>query len=498
MIEKIRSSVKQTIYYGIGNVAIKLVGLLLLPIFSRTFSIELYGLLALLEISAEIIMAVSACGIESGFNRWYWDKEHVHKQKSLFFTTLSFSIISALFWLIISYLIIQRFSVPIYDTVIGHGLMWAFLINILFRIIVSRSLLLLQIQQLVIKQTKLVLLNMAIVLSTTIVFIIVFKMSLDGVFWGQIIGNFVVIISILPFIRKNVEIKFEFKLLKELLSYSLPIAVSTVMAIVMTLSDRFILKHYYDLGDVGQYSLAYKISNLIKLFIVRSFIKSYSFKYYYDINNEDNDPFFYKSLTYFTFVAVYSGLFLSIFSGMVIKAFTDNADYYNSYFIVPYLIVGIILFGIRSMLTLPLGKLKKSKTISIIAIGTGLVNVILNLLFIPHYGSIGAAGATGIAQGLALVVCLILNKKYGFASYEVVKYIKAFVIGIGLIYAWMAIPELNIFTQLMINIAIMILYPFLLMAIGFFEKKEIVIIRQTFQKWTDIERVRNIIKNKRQ
>lgn len=496
MIDKLRSSAKQTIFYGIGNVSVKFVGLLLLPVYSSYFPIELYGLLALFEISSEILLAISSVGIESGFNRYYWDKEYLDKQKSYFFSVLAFSIVSALLFLAGAYWVILNYSEGIFNAEIGQQLAIIYLVNVFLKVVVNRSILLMQIQQKVKKQTVFVIANVFTVLITTIIFIIHFKMKLEGVFLGQICGNGLVVILLLPYLWRQIEFRLDIKILKELLRFSLPIAVSNIMTIVMTLSDRFILKHFYDLGDVGQYSLAYKVANIIKLFLVRSFTKSYSFKYYKEISKPQDNLFFSKSITYFSFVAVYSGLVLSIFGGLIIKLFTDNPDYYNSLAIVPYLIVGIILFGIRSMLTLPLAKLEKTKLIAIIAVSTGGLNILLNLLLIPSSGAIGAALATAISQGAALSACLLINKKFGIMHYEVVKYGKAFIIGVLLIYIWLKLPRINLFFELLFDLFILILYPVLLKMMRFFDEEELTRIKQSISKWMRWENISNLIKKK--
>ncbi|MCF7911172.1 MAG: oligosaccharide flippase family protein [Candidatus Cloacimonetes bacterium] len=494
MLDKIRSSVKQTFYYGIGNVAVKLVGFILLPLYARQFSIEIYGLLALFEILAEIIITLSSFGVESGFNRWYWDDEGKERQKSLFFTTLIFSLISTTLCLILAFVMIHYYSLQIFDVKISLGLTVTYLVNILFRVVIMRSILLMQIQQLVVKQTRYVLLNLGIVLLTTIFFITQLDMGLEGVFLGQICGNVIVLIFIMPYLLKEIKFVIEYEIFSKLLKYSFPIAVSSVFAIVMTLSDRFILKHYYSLADVGQYSLAYKVSSLIKLFIVRSFLKSYNFKYYSEIEAVKHDRFFDKSITYFTFIAIYSGLLLSIVSKTVIKFLTDNVDYYNSLYIVPYLVAGIILYGIRSMLNMPMAKMKRTDLIAYIAVGTGILNILLNFLIIPSLGSLGAALTTAVSQGVAVIVCLMINKKYGYSNYEVVKYLKAFLIGIGLLYAWLLIPEMNVFLSILVDLVILLLYPVILAVIGFFEDTELQRIRQSLKKWSKPANIKALIK----
>jgi O-antigen/teichoic acid export membrane protein len=494
VIERIRSAAKQTFYYGIGNIAVKLIGFILLPVYARNFSIEVYGLLALFEILADVIIATSSLGIENGFNRWYWDNEGKDRQKSLFFTTLLFSIISTFICLLIGFFLIDMYSLQIFDIAVSTSVIGIFLINILLRVIVLRVIYLMQIKQQVMRQTRYVLINLGTVLITTVFFIMQLNMSIEGVFLGQICGNMLVFLLLIPYLSREIKLVIELQLLKKMIRYSLPLAISALFALVMTLSDRFILKHYYSLSDVGQYSLAYKVASLIKLLIVRSFMRTYNIKYYNEINNEKHDHFFDKSITYFTFIAIYSGILLSIISKTVIKFLTANADYYDSLHIVPYLVASAILFGMRSMLFMPMAKMKKSYLISLIAIGAGVMNLILNFLVIPRLGSLGAALTTAASQAVAVLVCLAINKKYGYSNYEVVKYLKAFLVGIGLIYIWLVIPEWQVILRMITDVIILILYPVLLYLLGFFEKHEIKRARQSLAKWSKPENIIRLFK----
>lgn len=93
MIDIIKSTVKNSLIYGIGNVAIKLVGLVLIPIYTdpRYLSTVDYGALGILEASSQFLVALLGLALVQALTRWYWDKKYNDKQKSIFFTVLSFT-----------------------------------------------------------------------------------------------------------------------------------------------------------------------------------------------------------------------------------------------------------------------------------------------------------------------------------------------------------------------------------------------------------------------
>ena len=99
MFKDIRQVVKDSILYGMGNIAVKLVGFVLIPLYTdeKYFSPADYGLMGLLEVTSQIIIAVMGLSLFSGLIRWYWDDEYKDRQKSIFFTTLLFTFATSIF-----------------------------------------------------------------------------------------------------------------------------------------------------------------------------------------------------------------------------------------------------------------------------------------------------------------------------------------------------------------------------------------------------------------
>ncbi len=88
MLDNIRSTVKNALIYGLGNISAKLVGFVLIPLYTRNFSTAEYGILGMVEITTQIFIVLFGISLYSAFFRWYWDKNYIRNQKSIFFTIL--------------------------------------------------------------------------------------------------------------------------------------------------------------------------------------------------------------------------------------------------------------------------------------------------------------------------------------------------------------------------------------------------------------------------
>ena len=68
MFKDIKQVMKDSVLYGIGNVAVKLVGFILIPLYTDAeyFSTADYGLMGLLEVTSQILIAVMGLSLYSG------------------------------------------------------------------------------------------------------------------------------------------------------------------------------------------------------------------------------------------------------------------------------------------------------------------------------------------------------------------------------------------------------------------------------------------------
>ncbi len=483
MLDQVKKTVRDSFIYSIGNAANKLVGFILLPLYTSSFSLALYGLIALLDTISDLLVTFSSFGIIEGFNRWYWDKESEGKQKSLFFSVFIFSLITTLIFSILAYILLRKYSFEIFGVLITNRTILLFLGSVITNVLLSRILVLLRLQQKAAQNLIFNVLRLVFVLGSTIFFIVVLDWGMDSVFISRLIGQSIVLIVLFPIFIKNCEFKLEFGIIKSMLGYSLPLALSGSMGLIFAISDRWLLKGMTNLDVVGNYSLAYRISNIIKIIIVRSFVHAYFYGYCKQMFNENNYRFFRKTATYFSFLLVMVGMAIIVFAKEIIMLLAQNSDYYDSYNMLPFLIMSVAFSGLVQILVFPLQKYKKSKIISLTVILSGILNIGLNLLLIPIWGGIGAALATAIAQFSIVVTYLILNKYFGDYKYEIGKIILLF--GLGAIFSILAMQLGSIPLEIRIPIKIVMIgiFPFVLRLFGFYEDIELLRIKQSWQKW---------------
>ena len=201
MLKSIRISLKDTLISGLGNIAVKVVGLILIPLFTdpKFFSIEEFGVLGVLEISGLVLTAALASALPQSFTRWYWDKEHKANQKGIFFMSLTTQLIVSLVFCLVLIPLSGTLSVLIFSkpdwsrvftlVILASGIQSINnIINTLMRL-QSKSLL----------YTITNLFKLTSVLALTLYFILSKKMGLEGIYLAQVIGNALIVLILLGY-----------------------------------------------------------------------------------------------------------------------------------------------------------------------------------------------------------------------------------------------------------------------------------------------------------
>nr|WP_321406541.1 polysaccharide biosynthesis C-terminal domain-containing protein [uncultured Carboxylicivirga sp.] len=491
MIGKLKGLFKQSFFYGVGNLIAKASGLILMPLYSFYVSKAEIGLLALYETAYMFLLMVSGWGAKGGFTRWYNEMKSDDDRKSLFFTTYSFNVLTSFLGVIITAVILYNLS--IFQSVNSERVIIIFSISSLSKLLYDVPFILLKLQLKAFKQTTYLSVNILLTILFSFYFLQIKKLGFEGIFWAQLFANGITLITVIPLIFKNCLLKWHGKLLKEMIHYGYPLAISNILTLVLTISDRYILEAYYSLEAVGSFSVAIKVANVLQVIVVASFVTSYTYEYYKSINEEDNTRYHLKLFTYFMLFMVVSGLGIVLFGKEIIYILmAGKTEYFDALPVIPLLIVGLIFSGMRQVFVLPLTKYKQTRLISIVMIITGILNVGLNFLVIPRFGKEGAAFTTAISQLFAAIWFLRRVNRLETNNYEWRKVIIFLLTGAVFCTISFYIPSITIIVDILVKLLLLAGYFVLLYLLGVFEPIELLRLKEAYNKWKSPG---NLIKN---
>jgi O-antigen/teichoic acid export membrane protein len=211
-----------------------------------------------------------------------------------------------------------------------------------------------------------------------------------------------------------IRFKFDTRLWKEMMVYSLPLIIVGMGGMVNETFDRLMLKWWLP-GDalandtqVGIYSACYKLSILITLFIqaFRMGAEPFFFK---QAEGQNPQRVFARVMKFF--VIIISLMFLAVSLFMPIWKNFIGPKYWDGLSVVPILLLANMFIGIYYNLSVWYKLGNKTSAGAWITVGGALLTTIINYLFIPKYGYMACAWATFFCYGSMMVASFIWGQK---------------------------------------------------------------------------------------
>lgn len=204
------------------------------------------------------------------------------------------------------------------------------------------------------------------------------------------------------------------------LTLGLPLILHNLSHIVLTSSDRMMIEKFIGLEETGIYGFTYTIGTILST-AAGAFGSAWVPWYFERFKREKYDEIKLYSKNYLDFFTLVTVGF--IFISPEIVRFMGSTDYWIGKYFLPWIIFGCYFIFLYSF---PVNYEFYVKKTNYIALGTSLsavINLVLNYIFIPTYGSFGAA-LTTLASYFFLFVFheTIARKKFGYKMFTVRQY----------------------------------------------------------------------------
>jgi O-antigen/teichoic acid export membrane protein len=496
MLKSIKVSFKDSLVYGLGNIAVKVIGFLLIPLYTdpKYFSVDNFGTIAVLDISGLILISLMASGLPQSMMRWYWDKDYAGNQKGIFFMSLSFQLLISILFCLFLLPLSNHLSTAIFSTIDWSKAIRLLIVASALQAINNLINTLMRVQSKSVLFSAANLAKLVIVLFLTIYFIVYRGMGVPGIYLAQVIGNLLFIILLSGYAVKNSTPFFSLPVFRSMSRYGYPLLLANFASAALTAIDRYSLNSMALLKAVAIYSMAYKISSVLKLVIVDSIKMALTPMVLQKINSPDNKRFYSKSMLYTSFVLMLGIISVSLFSYEIIKVISKSTVFWSAYMVVPILALSVFFMNMRETTSYGLLINKKSRIIGMNVVIATVLNIVLNILLIPVWNIFGTAVATLVTQLIYWLLNYYFSQKEYFIPYEKGKIMIMFLTGALLSFVGFFLNEMSIVPRLIIKTMCIFSFPFLLYLFNFYEQVELKAIRGFIVKWSDL---RNLGKNLR-
>ena len=383
--------IKNTSLYTLGNILPQAAGFILLPIYTRYLTPADYGIVSSMQVLSTILAVFFTLAIDRSIYRLYFDYK-TDKDKKDYLGTITISLFFISISVLLLLFICKGILGQIYKSIEFYPFHVYAILTAFFSVFSLLPKIYFQINE---KAGKFVFISIIqFFLSTGFVlwFIIEEQAGAAGMLKGKMIANIVILPLFIYILYKTINFSFKIKIIKESLSFSLPMIPALLSAWILNLSDRVFIERYFDLQDVGIYSLGYKIAGLVLVF-TGAFNLAYNPVFFKLANSEKQEKAkktLFKYNNIYVIVLLIVVFFISLFSKEAIQLLLDP-KYFEAYKIVPIIAFAHLISQTGGLLNLSIYQNKKTLQIMYMILGSATINILLNFLLVPEFGAYGAA-----------------------------------------------------------------------------------------------------------
>jgi O-antigen/teichoic acid export membrane protein len=436
-MSNIKKLAGETAVYGLSSIVGRLLNYLLVPIYTRVFVPEEYGIVTELYAYAAFFNVIYTYGMETAYFRFA--SRSSKEEKKIFSVSTTSLLISSLFF---SFLLIV-FSTPIVNALDYQGreyyIIWLAIILAIDAIMaVPFAKLRLEKKALQFATAKLI--NIGINLGLNLFFIVFSRSIFEGnllpqlrpfillvynpdfgveyVFISNLIANAMLFILLWKVI-KRIRLEFDWHFLKPMLIYAYPLLFMGLAGTTNEMLSRAMLKYllpegFYgdqsNLAALGVFGACYKLSVFMTL-AIQAF-RYASEPFFFSKAQDKNSPQLFAKVMHW-FVIVCCFIFLGVSINIdIIGLLLGMPEYREGLYVVPILLLANLFLGIYFNLSIWFKLTDKTHYGTWISFGGAAITIIFNILLIPVLGYLGSAIVTLLCYFSMSVASYILGNKF--------------------------------------------------------------------------------------
>ncbi len=456
--------------YGLGGLVSRFVALLLLPLYTRYLTPADYGAVETLVALAAILATVLRLGIASAFFRFYFDSTDRAHRLRVVRTSFWFTMVMATLGLVIGVILAEPISEWLFDTGDHTTLVRAAFVLLWAQMNYEQMTSLFRVEERAVAFTAATLVNLAVTVAATVLFVVVFDWGATGVVAGNFTGTLIVYAALLVYRHEQLGLTLDRSLLRQMNRFGIPLVPSMLALWLLNFGDRFFILKLADQSEVGVYSIGARIASAMVLLLAA--FRAGWLAFAYSIEDDDRARRAYSFvLTYLLFVASWAALALALLSPWLVQWLTTPA-FFDASEVVPLLVFGAVALGGFNVVSIVLGRRKRTQ-FNWIATGAGAaVSVVLNLVLIPTYGIIGAAIANLSAFTVMFVVITWWSQRVFWVPYQWRRVVTVVGVAAGLTVLGRALD-----VPLAAAVALIVVYPLVLWPLRFYLPAELAAIK---------------------
>lgn len=392
---KKHSLLKDMFNFSIGEIWVKILAVISVPIIASLLSVEEFGKAETASSIINILTIVCVMGVDSALKRYYYEKDAEY-ESFIKFSLQSYGLISLI---VIILLLLSNIFLPLF----GHFTFGIGLLNITIIASLLAGIKTIYTADLLVRRKTISISLIKVVESTAAVLLSVILLKYVRatgemrIFAGLVVSLPIFFFVVIKLVKsgRNAGKKIQYrKFIKYTTVCGLPIMINQISGFILNFIDRFMIIAFYSFTETGLYSFAYKIGMVITVLI--TIVSKPFFPEIFQSLKEDKKERVKKLVVEFSGYGIeLTAVIILLYKELV--QFIVPHSYQSTTYVVYFIFLGYLFRYLYIFYTHIESYYKKTKVVPIVSAGGAILNIILNLILMNFYGYEVAAVTTLIS-----------------------------------------------------------------------------------------------------
>lgn len=433
MLSRLSSLSKDTVVYGLGGAAVRVTGLLLLPVYTRVFQdAESYGVWQIVTIFGALLVAVASLGLDgAALTLFFASDSPVERQR---ITTL---------WVLLSLLVSLPLTVvlillsgPVSSLTTGSE-RYADLFRVGIAVLPFNLLqmVVIGILRLQFRPRAYALINLGLtllVLSISIYLVVGLRMDVMGALLGTLGGTTLATIVGLWMVRSAVDWRLltseAWPVAAKMLRLGAPLVPAAAALWVIGFSNAFFLARLLSTSDAGIFRVGAQIASVLGVAV-------FAFQFAWapfslSIAKEPDAPRVYSRVaTLYTAGSVGAAILLGGAAPVLLLLARD--DYAPASSVIGLLALAAVALGSYYVAAVGVNIAQRTGQVGWTTMVAAIANLLLNSALIPLWGIVGAGIASLVSNLLSVILIYFVSQRIHHLPYDGLKLAGIWLIGLG-------------------------------------------------------------------
>ena len=416
--------------YAFGNIARRIVGFVMLPIYTRYLTPAEYGVIGLLTFALALFEPIFGARLARAVPKFYFEATDARSKRAVIWGGLILTAaVSAITMLV---LILGR----------GIGSEWLFgnrryafalglfAVNLLSQPIEQTGMTYIRLQG---RSRLFVTMSMAKLLlqvGLNLLFVVWWREGVVGVVKSGVISSLVFGLTLIAFVAIYERPAFDWHLTRRMVGFAWPLWLSGIAGLYTGSSGAMYLRVFGTLSDVGRLELALKFSATVGMLVWGPFSQHWepmSFRYY---REERGRLKFQVAFITISAMMLVIGLGVSILAAPVIRIMASK-PFHSAAVIVPLLTFGLILNSLRTFFNFSFIVTDHTKIHTLCQYATAIIVTVAYLALVPKFGLVGAAWAQCVGFSAGFILTRAVSRRYFDPGFNLVPLARFSLIGLA-------------------------------------------------------------------